>query len=140
MSFEYEFDSLSWKTSIQVFFLGLCLKYLTFFCGYSVISLQKIYLITGLLYNDFEASFSFAISLSGSELSFVSFGLRILQPFVLVLCTKTTNTVSTTTVFGLVLVGDYNTVPLTRISCNTVFSKYQNARKEGTLCIMYHLR
>ena len=26
-------------------------------------------------------------------------------------------------------------VPLTRISCNTVFSKSQNARKAGTLCI-----
>ena len=46
--------------------------------------------------------------------------------------TKITNTVSTTTVFGLctyVQVGDFcvsrglTTVPLTRISCNTVFSK-----------------
>ena len=35
----------------------------------------------------------------------------------------------------LALVGDYSTVPLTRISCNTVFSKSQNARKVGTLCI-----
>ena len=32
------------------------------------------------------------------------------------------------------LVGDQSTVPLTRISCNTVFSKSQNARKAGTLC------
>ena len=33
------------------------------------------------------------------------------------------------------LVGDHSTVPLTRISCNTIFSKSQNARKVGTLCI-----
>ena len=39
-----------------------------------------------------------------------------------------------------VQVGDFcvsrglTTVPLTRISCNTVFSKSQNARKAGTLC------
>ena len=55
---------------------------------------------------------------------------------------KITNTVSTTTFFGLctckggilALVGDHSTVPLTWISCNTVFSKSQNARKAGTLC------
>ena len=35
----------------------------------------------------------------------------------------------------LALVGDHSTVPLTQISCNTVFSKSQNARKAGTLCI-----
>ena len=34
----------------------------------------------------------------------------------------------------LALVGDHSTVPLTRVSCNTVFSKSQNARKAGTLC------
>jgi hypothetical protein len=40
-----------------------------------------------------------------------------------------------------VQVGDFHisrgftTVPLTRISCNTVFSKSQNERKAGTLCI-----
>ena len=34
----------------------------------------------------------------------------------------------------LALVGDHNTVPLTRVSYNTVFSKSQNARKAGTLC------
>ena len=34
----------------------------------------------------------------------------------------------------LVLVGDHSTVPLTRISCNTVFSKSQNPCKAGTLC------
>ena len=34
----------------------------------------------------------------------------------------------------LALVGDHSTVPLTQISCNTVFSKSQNARKAGTLC------
>ena len=40
-----------------------------------------------------------------------------------------------------VQVGDFcvsrgpTTVPLTWISCNTVFSKSQNARKAGTLCI-----
>ena len=34
----------------------------------------------------------------------------------------------------LALVGDHSTVPLTRISCNTVFSKSQNPRKAGTLC------
>ena len=33
-------------------------------------------------------------------------------------------------------VGDHSTVPLTRISCNTVFSKSQNARKAGTLCML----
>ena len=32
------------------------------------------------------------------------------------------------------LVEDHSTVPLTQISCNTVFSKSQNARKAGTLC------
>ena len=56
--------------------------------------------------------------------------------------TKTTNSVSTTTVFWLMyvqveilaLVGDHSTVPLERISCNTFFSKSQNARKTGTLC------
>ena len=55
-----------------------------------------------------------------------------------------TNTVSTTTVFGLCTckwgifaLVEYPppTVPLTRISCNRVFSKSQNARKVGTLCI-----
>ena len=35
----------------------------------------------------------------------------------------------------LAVVGDCSTVPLTQISCNTVFSKSQNARKVGTLCI-----
>ena len=35
----------------------------------------------------------------------------------------------------LALVGDHSTVPLTRISCNTVFSKSQNARKAGTLSV-----
>jgi hypothetical protein len=34
-----------------------------------------------------------------------------------------------------VLVGDHSTVPLTRVSCNTVFSKSQNVRKAGTLCM-----
>ena len=34
----------------------------------------------------------------------------------------------------LALVGDHSTVPLTRISCNTVFSKSQNERKVGTPC------
>ena len=34
----------------------------------------------------------------------------------------------------LALVGDHSTVPLTRISCNTVFSKSQKTRKAGTLC------
>ena len=34
----------------------------------------------------------------------------------------------------LALVGDHSTVPLTWISCNTVFSKSQNPRKAGTLC------
>ena len=34
----------------------------------------------------------------------------------------------------LVLVGDHSTVPLTRVSCNTVFSKSQKTRKAGTLC------
>ena len=33
----------------------------------------------------------------------------------------------------LALVGNHSTVPLTQISCNTVFSKSQNARKAGTL-------
>ena len=37
----------------------------------------------------------------------------------------------------LALVGDHSTVPLTRVSCNTVFSKSQNARKAGTLCTCY---
>ena len=32
------------------------------------------------------------------------------------------------------LVGDHSTVPLTRVSCNTVFSKLQKTRKAGTLC------
>ena len=32
---------------------------------------------------------------------------------------------------GLALVGDHSTVSLTRVSCNTVFSKSQNARKGG---------
>ena len=32
----------------------------------------------------------------------------------------------------LALVGDHSTVPLTRISCNTVFSKSQNPRKAGS--------
>ena len=36
----------------------------------------------------------------------------------------------------LALVGDHSTVPLTRISCNTVFSKYQNVHKAVTLCIV----
>ena len=36
----------------------------------------------------------------------------------------------------LALVGDHSTVPLTRVSCNTVFSKSQNPHKAGTLCIM----
>ena len=42
-----------------------------------------------------------------------------------------------------VQVGDFRvsrgppTVPLTRISRNTVFSKSQNPRKAGTLCTMY---
>ena len=35
---------------------------------------------------------------------------------------------------GLAVVGDCSTVPLTQISCNTVFSKSQNARKAETLC------
>ena len=35
---------------------------------------------------------------------------------------------------GLALVGDHSTVPLTRDSCNTVFSKSQKTRKAGTLC------
>ena len=56
--------------------------------------------------------------------------------------TKITTMVSTNTVFGLctckwgilALVGDHITVPLTRVSCNTVFSKSQNPRKAGTLC------
>ena len=34
----------------------------------------------------------------------------------------------------LALVGDHSTGPLTRISCNTVFSKSQKTRKAGTLC------
>ena len=34
----------------------------------------------------------------------------------------------------LALVRDYSTVPLIPISCNTVFSKSQNARMTGTLC------
>ena len=33
----------------------------------------------------------------------------------------------------LALVGDHSTVPLTRISCNTVFFKSQKTRKVGTL-------
>ena len=37
----------------------------------------------------------------------------------------------------LVLVGDHITVPLTRISCNTIFSKSQNERKAGTLCSIF---
>ena len=57
--------------------------------------------------------------------------------------TKITNTVSTTTVFALcthrwgifAVVRDPLTVPLVQISCNMVFSKSQNARKVGTLCI-----
>ena len=36
----------------------------------------------------------------------------------------------------LALVGDHSTVLLTRISCNTVFSKSQKTRKAGTLCIV----
>ena len=36
----------------------------------------------------------------------------------------------------LALVGDHSTVPLTQISCNTIFSKSQNERKVGTLCIV----
>ena len=39
----------------------------------------------------------------------------------------------------LALVGDHSTVPLTRISCNTVFSKSQNACKVGTLCTRSHV-
>ena len=35
---------------------------------------------------------------------------------------------------GISISGDHSTVPLTQISCNTVFSKSQNARKVGTLC------
>ena len=35
----------------------------------------------------------------------------------------------------LALVVDHSTVPLTRVSCNTVFSKSQKTRKAGTLCI-----
>ena len=35
----------------------------------------------------------------------------------------------------LALVGDHSTVPLTRVSCNTVFSKSQKTRKAGTLCM-----
>ena len=35
----------------------------------------------------------------------------------------------------LALVGDHSAVPLTQISCNTVFFKSQNARKTGTLCM-----
>ena len=31
----------------------------------------------------------------------------------------------------------FTTVPLTQISCNTFFSKYENAGKAGTLCIWY---
>ena len=58
--------------------------------------------------------------------------------------TKITNTVSTSTFFGLctckwgklALVGDHSTVPLTRVSCNTVFSKSQKTRKAGTLCTL----
>jgi hypothetical protein len=34
----------------------------------------------------------------------------------------------------LALLGDHSKVPLTRISCNMVFSKSQNGRKTGTLC------
>ena len=34
----------------------------------------------------------------------------------------------------LALVGDHSTVPLTRVSCNTIFSKSQIACKLGTLC------
>ena len=34
----------------------------------------------------------------------------------------------------LAVVGDHITVPLTRISCNTVFSKSHNVPKAGTLC------
>ena len=34
----------------------------------------------------------------------------------------------------LALVGDHSTVPLTRVSCNTVFSKSQKTCKAGTLC------
>ena len=57
--------------------------------------------------------------------------------------TKITNTVSTTTDFGLctrqwgkiVLSESISTVPLTQISCKTVFSKSQNARKAGNLCV-----
>ena len=36
------------------------------------------------------------------------------------------------------LVGDHNTVPLTRVSCNRVFSKSQNAHKAGP-SVMLHL-
>ena len=35
----------------------------------------------------------------------------------------------------LALVGDHSTVPLTRVSCHTVFSKSQKTRKAGTLCM-----
>ena len=57
--------------------------------------------------------------------------------------TKITNTLSTIMVFGLCTckwgtlasVKDHGTVSLTQISCNMVFSKFQNARKVGTLCI-----
>ena len=36
----------------------------------------------------------------------------------------------------LALVGDHSTVPLKQISCNMIFSKSQNERKAGTLCIV----
>mgnify|MGYP001333658055 CR=1 FL=1 len=36
----------------------------------------------------------------------------------------------------LALVGDHSTVPLTRVSCNTVFSKSQKTRKVGTLYVV----
>ena len=60
--------------------------------------------------------------------------------------TKITKAVSTTTVFGLCTCkwGDFGvsrgltTVPLTQISCDTVFSKSQNACKVGTFCTHKH--
>ena len=38
----------------------------------------------------------------------------------------------------LALVGDHSTVPLTRVSCNTFFSKSQNAQKAETLCTIFN--
>ena len=39
---------------------------------------------------------------------------------------------------GFLCFRGFTTVPLTRISCNTVFSKSQNAHKVGTLCNLFY--